>query len=161
MMEKLKGLTVTICRRRRDVGLIVAWSVLVSAIILYNFNAYHVQHPFTMGAFGSPTFTNLERIVVLVTGFVVGFMFSDAKRLVYSYFTSMAMAYFIGVISVFLYIWFVLNLGPVFQDIPFGWETVLFTAIIKVFGFMIPLGIIFSLMGVVTGNLLSIFYKYA
>ena len=161
MMEKLKSFTMTICRRRRDVGLTVVWSILISAIILYNFNAYHVEQPFTMVAFGSPTFTLLERLVVLVTGFVVGFMFSDVKRLVYSYFTSMAMTYFIGVISVFLYIWFVLNLGPVFQDIPFGWETVLFTAIIKVFGFMIPLGIIFSLMGVVTGNLLSIFYKYA
>ena len=160
MMENLRSLT-TIIRRRRDVGLIVAWSILMSTIILYNFNAFHVENPFTMGAFGSPTFTLLERLVVLVMGFVVGFMLSDVKRLVYGYFASMAMTYFIGVISVFLYIWFIVNLGPVFEVIPFGWETVLFTAIIKVFGFMIPIGIIFSLMGVVTGNLLAIFSKYA
>lgn len=159
MMEKLRSLTVTI--RKRDVGLIVAWSILISVIILYNFNAYHVENPFTMGAYGSPTFTNLERIVVLVMGFLVGFILTDIKQMVYCYFTSMAVTYFFGVISVFLYIWFVLNLGPVFQDIPFGWETVLFTAIVKVYGFMIPLGVIFSLMGIITGNLLSVFSKYS
>ena len=160
MMEYLRSLTEIIWRR--DVGLIVAWSILISAIILYNFNAFHVENPFTMGGgFGSPSFTLLERLVVLVAGFVVGFMLSDVKRLVYGYFTCMVMTYFIGVISLFLYIWFILNLGPVFQDIPFGWETVLFSAVSKVFGFMIPIGIIFSLMGVVTGNMLAIFSKYA
>ena len=159
MIEKLRSLTAIIWRR--DVGLIVAWSILISVIILNNFNTYHVENPFTMGAWGSPTFTYLERVVVLVMGFLVGFMLSDVKQMVSCYFMSMAVTYFVGVISVFLYIWFVLNLGPVFQDIPFGWETVLFTAIIKVFGFMIPLGVIFSLMGIITGNLLGIFSKYA
>lgn len=113
-----------------------------------------------MGAYGSPAFTDFDRLVLLIMGFGVVFLLPDIKKLIYGYFASMTFAFIIGVISVFVYIWYICQLGLVFQGIPFGWETALFSAIVKVVGFMIPIGTIFSLMGVVTGNVVSLFTKY-
>ena len=93
-------------------------------------------------------------------GFVVGVVLPDIKKLTCGYVASMAFAFIVGVLSVFAYIWFVFQLGLVFQDVPFGWEFALFTALVKVIGFMIPIGAVFSLIGVLTGNVVSFFTKY-
>lgn len=146
---------------KKELGVVLGWSALVAAILLYNFHSFHQSNHFTTTAYGSPAFTDLDRIALLVMGFVAGFLLSDVKKLAYGYFTSMAFVFIVGVVSVFVYIWFVFQLGLVFQDIPFGWEIALFTAIVKVLGFMIPIGAVFSLMGVLTGNVVSFFTKYA
>jgi hypothetical protein len=146
--------------KRKDLAVVFGWSALVSMILLYNFHSFHQENPFTMGAYGSPSFTDLDKLTLLITGFVVGFILPDIKKLIYGYFTSMTLAFFIGVGAVFTYIWYIFQLGQIFQGIPFGWETALFSAIVKVFGFMIPIGVLFSLMGIVTGNVLSLSTKY-
>jgi len=146
---------------KKELGVIFGWSALVATILLCNFHSFHQYNPFTMGAYGSPAFTDFDRLILLIMGFGIGFLLPDIKKLVCGYFTSMTFAFIIGVISVFVYIWYIFQLGLVFQDIPFGWETALFSAIVKVIGFMIPIGTIFSLMGVVTGNVVSLFMKYA
>jgi len=146
---------------KKELGVILGWSALVAAILLYNFHSFHQHNPFTTVAYGSPAFTDLDRLTLLVTGFVVGFLLPDVKKLAYGYFASMTLVFVVGVVSVFAYIWCIFQLGLVFQDIPFGWEIALFTAIVKVIGFMIPIGAVFSLMGVLTGNVVSFFTKYA
>lgn len=146
--------------RRKDLGVVFGWTALVSIILLYNFHSFHQENPFTIGAFGSPAFTDFDKLVLVVMGFVVGFILPDIKKLIYGYFTSMTLTFCVGVATVFAYIWYMFQLGRIFQTIPFGWETALFSAIVKVFGFMIPIGILFSLVGVVTGNVLSLFIRY-
>jgi len=145
---------------KKELGVIFGWSVLVATVLLYNFHSFHQHNAFTTGAYGSPAFTDFDRLVLLIMGFSVGFLLPDIRKLIYGYFVSMTFAFIMGVISVFAYVWFIFQLGLAFQNIPFGWETVLFSAIVKVFGFMIPIGMVFSLMGVVTGNVVSFFTKY-
>ena len=146
--------------RRKDLGVIIGWSALVSIILLYDFHFFHQENPFTIGAYGSPTFTDFDKLILAIMGLVAGFILPDIKKLIYSYFTSMILIFCLGVTAVFAYIWYVFQLGQVFQTTPFGWETAFFSAIVKVFSFMIPIGILFSLMGVVTGSVLSLFIKY-
>ncbi len=145
---------------RKDLGVILGWSALVSIILLYDFHFFHQENPFTMGVYGSPSFTDFDKLILAIMGLVAGFILPDIKKLIYSYFTSMILIFCVGVAAVFTYIWYVFQLGQVFQTIPFGWETAFFSAIVKVFSFMIPVGILFSLMGVVTGSVLSLFIKY-
>jgi hypothetical protein len=147
--------------RKKELGVILGWSALVATILFYEFHSFYQHNPFTMGAYGSPAFTDIDRLALLIMGFAVGFLLPDIKKLVYSYFASMTFVFTVGVISIFAYIWYIFQLGLAFQDIPFGWEIALFSAIAKVIGFMIPIGAVFSLMGVVTGNVVSLITKYA
>jgi len=146
---------------RKELGVIFGWSALVATLLLYNFHSFYQHNAFTTAAYGSPAFTDLERLALLIMGFVVGVLLPDIKKLTYGYFASMAFAFIVGVVTVFAYIWYIFQLGLVFQDIPFGWEIALFTALVKVIGFMMPIGAVFSLMGVLTGNIVSFFTRYA
>jgi hypothetical protein len=88
-------------------------------------------------------------------GLVATLIISDIKRVIIGYFTSMALIYIISTLAVFVYIWSVRELGLALGEIPYGWEIALFSAVVKVFGFMVPMGFIFSLMGAVAGTVVS------
>jgi hypothetical protein len=146
---------------KKEAGVILGWSALVVALLLYNFHSFHQYNRFTTVAYGSPTFTDLDRLALLVMGFVVGVLLSDVKKLTYGYFASMAFAFAVSVVIVFAYIWYVFQLGLFFQGVAYGWEVLLLTALVKVAAFMVPIGAVFSLMGVLTGGMMSLFAKYA
>lgn len=160
-MEKLKNFPSILIKRKLEVGVVIIWSVITSIMIVNNFHSFYLQNPFTMSAYLSPAFTIIERVIIAIISLVATIIISDVKRVVYGFFTSTILIFIIGILSLFIYIWSVFQLGLVFQDIPFGWETALFTALIKVVGFMIPIGFIFSLIGVVVGTVVSFLYKYA
>ena len=160
-MEKLKNFPSVLFRRKLEIGVVIIWSVIISIMLVYNFHSFYLENPFTMSAYLSPAFTILERLIIVAISLVATLIISDVKRVVYGFFTSTILILIIGILSLFVYIWSVFQLGLVFQDIPFGWETALFTALIKVVGFMIPIGFTFSLIGVVVGTIVSFLYKYA
>ena len=160
-MEKLKNFPSILFRRKLEIGVVIIWSVIISIMLVYNFHSFYLENPFTMSAYLSPAFTILERLIIVAISLVATLIISDVKRVVYWFFTSTILILIIVILSLFVYIWSVFQLGLVFQEIPFGWETALFTALIKVVGFMIPIGFTFSLIGVVVGTIVSFLYKYA
>lgn len=160
-MEKLRSFPAILYKRKLDVGVVVIWSVLISIMLIYNFHSFYLENQFTIAAYQSPAFANIERLVIAIVGFVATLTISDVKRTVYSYFMAMALVFIISVLSVFAYIWSVLQIGLALQEISFGWEVALLSAVIKVFGFMFPIGFIFSLIGVVAGTSISFLYKYS
>lgn len=146
---------------KKDVGVILGWAALVTLLLLYNFHTFHQQHPFTTIAYGSPTFTDLERLALLVAGFVVSVLLPDVKKLTYGYFAAMAFACLIGAATIFAYGWYIFQPGLIFHNLSFGWEVVLLAAVVKVAAFMIPIGAVFSLLGVLTGSVVALVIRYA
>jgi hypothetical protein len=160
-MERLRRILMITYRRKWDVGVVFIWSFLISIMLIYNFHSFHQENPFTMSSYGSPGFSPFERIAIVILSLVATLLISDIKRVVYGYFMSMALSFIISTLLVFIYIWSVFHLGLAFQEIPFGWEIAFFSSLTKVFGFIVPIGITFSLIGVVVGTLVSFLYKYA
>jgi hypothetical protein len=158
-MEKLKTLQTRIKKRKKDIALILAWSVVIALILIKTyqffyweneqFSVYKVPYLHYKG----PVFSDLDRVLLLATSFLATLFLSDPKSVVYGFFVSTILSSLIAVIYLFLYIWFVLDLGVLLSTIPFGWEWVLFLAIINVFRFMFPIGIVFCLIGVTVGSL--------
>jgi hypothetical protein len=144
---------------KRELGVILGWSALVAAILLYNFHSFYQHNSFTVGAARGPAFSDLDMLALLIMGFVAGLLLPEVKKLTYGYLASMAAVFTVGVITIFAYIWYIFQLGLVFQDVPFGWEIALLTAIVQVVGFMLPIGAVFSLMGILAGNMVSFFTK--
>jgi len=164
-MEKLKILQTRIKKRKKDIALIIAWSVVIALILIKThqffyweneqFSIYKVPYLHYKG----PVFSDLDRLLLLAASFLVTLFLSDAKSVIYGYFVSIVLSSLITVIYLFLYIWFVLELGVLLSTIPFGWEWVLFLAIINVFRFMFPIGIVFCLIGVTVGSLTKTWLK--
>lgn len=151
-MEKIRTLSTLIRERKRETMVTIAWALAISTIIMITFHLFHIENPLTQSTYGSPMFSDFDKLFLAVMGLVVGFFMTDVKRLVYGYFASMVTAYILSVIYIYVYIWFTLQLGLVLSTIPFGWETAVHIAIVKVFGFMFPVGIAFSFIGAVAGN---------
>jgi hypothetical protein len=73
---------------------------------------------------------------------------------IFGYFASLFLSSVITVVYVFLFNWYSLELGETFVELAFGWEWVLFQAILNIFRYIFPLGITFSLIGVCVGSVL-------
>ena len=119
-MEKLKNIPSILFRRKLEVGVVIIWSVIISIMLVYNFHSFYLKNPFTMSAYLSPAFTILERLIIVAISLAATLIISDVKRVVYGFFTSIILILIIGILSLFVYIWSVFQLGLVFQDIPFG-----------------------------------------
>jgi hypothetical protein len=154
-MERIRSLPAILYQRKIDVGVVLVWSVSMSVMLMLNFLTFYQVEQFTMAAWNSPAFAPIEIIILAIVGLIATIIISDVKRVIFGYFTSMALIYIISTLAVFVYIWSVRELGLALGEIPYGWEIALFSAVVKVFGFMFPIGFIFSLIGVVAGTVIS------
>lgn len=159
-MEKIRALSSLIRKRKGEVVVTIVWALAISAVIIIGFYLFHMENPFTSRSYGSAKFSDFDKLLLVVLGFVAGFCMTDVKCLVYGYFASMTVAYIISVIYVYFFMWFTLQLGLVLSSIPFGWETALHMAIVKVSMFMFPVGVGFSFIGVATGNMIRALLGY-
>lgn len=158
-MESLKGLATLIKENRRDILLIGVWTVAITAVIIESHQQFYMDNPImTYRQIGfsqvrAPTASPLDLMLILFTSLVISVFLISAKGLILGYAASLLLSSLIAVIYTFLFNWFVLDLARAFSQLPFGWEWVVFQAVINTFRFIFPLGVTFSLIGVCIGSI--------
>ncbi|MCK4477705.1 hypothetical protein KAU88_04165 [Candidatus Bathyarchaeota archaeon] len=165
MMEKVRNFRAQIQRNKKDIAIIIVWTIVISLILIKTHQFFYLDNeqfsvykiPYLQ--YAGPTFTEFDRLLLLATSFLVGIILVDIKNIVYGYFASMFLSSLIAVVYVFIYIWFTLGLVETLSRLPFGWELALFFGIANVFRFMIPAGMLFCLIGVLTGNIIRTMLK--
>lgn len=165
MLEKVRYVGIRIKERKKDIAVIVGWVIVIMLIIVKTHEFFYLENsefstykiPYLH--YKGPTFTELDKLLLVISSFVVGMILTDVKSVVYGYFASVILSFFAGTIYVFLYIWFVLGLGAAFSLIPFGWEWVLLLAFMNVFRSLFPMGILLCLIGESIGSFVRVWLR--
>lgn len=161
MREPFQNLLVNIKRSKRSVAVVLGWTTVIALIVIAThqsfylaeeeFSIYKIPYVHYKGA----AFTDLGILLLLIAGFVAGTLIGDIKAMIYGYFATMFLSFSIALLYIFLYIWYPLEVGTALAGIPFAWELALFMAFANVLRFLVPFGVLFSLIGLVAGNFLK------
>lgn len=161
-MEQVRNLKNRIARNKKEILVVVAWSIAIALIFVrthqYQYSQiqrYTVEKqmriPFVW-AYQATIYTELDILLLVATSFMVGIFLEEVKTLVYCHFAALFLSFSIGVVYVFLYVLYRLEIGAILAQTSYGWEWVFWFALINILRFMIPFGILFTLLGVVSGN---------
>lgn len=156
-MKSLRRRLVDSLRRRKiDLVVILAWSFAVSLVLIKTYNIFYAesflsQRQIAYLSYKGPTFTELDLLILAATSLVVALMLTDIRSVIYGFFTTIIGSFTISSVYVFAYIWFVLEYARSHGSIPWGWEDAAFLAIVNVFRFIFPMGILCCLMGITLG----------
>ena len=159
-MESLRALATLIRKNRRDICLIALWTGAITAVIIGSHQQFYIDNPIMtyrqlgFSEYYAPTASPLELMLILFISLAITVFLISAKGLIFGYIGSLILSSLIAVAYMFLFNWYVLDLGRVFSELPFGWEWVVFQAIINTFRYIFPLGVTFSLIGVCIGSII-------
>lgn len=145
--------------------LVVGWAVAIALILIKTHQIFYYENeellirqiPYLH--YKGPAFTDIDRLFLVAVSILMALFLAEAKSVIYGYFTAMVLSSLIAVVYLFFYIWFALGFAELLSPISFGWELGVFLAIINVFRFMVPIGIIFSLLGVALGSVIRVWLK--
>lgn len=143
-------------RRKINLIVILAWSFAVSLVLIKTYNIFYAgsflfQRKIAYLSYKGPTFTELDLLILIAISFVVAMMLKDISSIIYGFFTTILGSFTISSIYVFAYIWFVLDFVGSQGAIPWGWEDAAFLAIVNVFRFIFPMGILCCFIGITIG----------
>ena len=165
-MQRIGDFKAFLSKRRRDIAVVTSWTVILVLLIIKThqgfyttsdrFQRYEIPYLQHVG----PRFDGFDITIIIIVAFSAGFFLIDVKNVVYGYFASMLSASITSTLYVFIYIWSVLRWGEFWSRIDFGWEYSLFQAFLNVTRFMFPIGIGFSLVGVILGSLIRNWVSY-
>lgn len=161
MMERA-GVLRIFAVRKRSIAIVLVWAIVISLIMIKTHWVFYVEnvqfsvYRLPWRADEGPKFTGMDWVLLILVSFLVGVVLTDAKKLAYGYFATMLLSIGVGIVYVFLYNWLVLRLGAILSEVPFGWEWALWTAILNVVRFMLPVGMFCCLIGVLTGSFIRI-----
>jgi hypothetical protein len=161
MKGPFHNLLAQIKRNKRSISVVLGWVAAIALIVIATHRSFYIaEEAFSTYKipylhYKGPIFTDIGMLLLLVVGFIAGILIGDVKAMIYGYFAAMFLAFSIVLLYIFLYIWYPLELGPVLSGIPYGWELALFMAFANVFRFLIPFGVLFSLIGLLAGNFLK------
>jgi len=165
-MQRIGNLKTFLRKRRRDIAIVTVWIVVLVLVIIKThqvfyltskrFQRYEIPYLQHVG----PRFDGFDITIIIFASFFAGFFLIDAKNIVYGYFASMLSTTITSTLYVFIYIWSVLGWGEFWSRIDFGWEFALFQAFLNVTRFMFPIGILFSLVGVISGSIIRNWVSY-
>jgi hypothetical protein len=151
-----RDLVDAIKRRRIDIAVIIAWSVAVALLIINTYNIFYTesflaQRQIAYLSYTGPTFTEIDLLLLAVISFFAGIVLTDVKSIIYGFFTNILLSFTLASAYVFTYIWFVLEYERSLSQIAFGWEDAAFLAMVNVFRFIFPMGILFCFLGITIG----------
>jgi hypothetical protein len=161
MKRPVQQLLTKIKKSKRSISVVLGWTATITLIIIATHQSFYITekafstYKIPYLTYKGPIFTDLGNLLLLVAGAIAGILIADVKTMIYGYFAAMFLSFSSALIYVFLYIWYPLELGSVLSEIPFGWELALFMAFGNVFRFLIPFGLVFSLLGLLAGNFLK------
>lgn len=157
-MERLRVLAAVIRKNRRDILLIALWATAIAAVIIKTHQQFYMDNPMMtyyqigFSEYRSPAPGELDLVLILLTGLAVSVFLISVKSVIFGYFASLLLSCSIAVVYMFLFNWYALGLAEPFLQLPFGWEWVVFQAILNTFRYIFPLGVTFSLIGVCIGS---------
>ena len=147
--------------QKKNILIILGWSALISFLAIKSFWLFYLQNvkfynlriTFRYGE--GPGFTEIDAILIIAMSFLVSMLYADAKKLVWTYVTSIALSFVAIATYIFYYMWYVLDYASPLCLTPFGWEEILLLAIMNALRFMFPWGVFISLIGLITGSFLK------
>jgi hypothetical protein len=161
-VERLRTYAALIKKNRRDLLLIALWTIAIAVIFIRTHQQYYLDTPMVTyyqigySGYAAPKPLEIDLMLILLISSAVTVFLISIKSVIFGYFASLFLSSIMTVIYVFLFNWYSLGLGGTFVELPFGWEWVLFQAILNTFRYMFPLGITFSLIGVCVGSVLRV-----
>jgi hypothetical protein len=142
--------------RVRNLIVVLAWATAISLVLIKTYNLFYTESLFSQRqiaylSYKGPTFTELDLLILGVTSLVVAMVLTDIRVVVYGFFTTILGSFAISSLYVFAYIWYVLDYVQSLGGVPWGWEDAAFLAVVNVFRFIFPMGILCCLMGITLG----------
>ena len=161
----LTRLKKTLRQRKFDIILILAWSFLLSAVVIkIHWITYtqtkrlsYYRIPYTV--YEGPTPTVIDLFIVAISGLIVGLFISDIKSMFFGYIATILLCFAISVTYVTLYIWFVQGWGVVFGANPYDWEWAVYLATLNVFPIIFPLFACVALITLAIGAFLQTYVR--
>lgn len=162
-MERLRSLSVRIRKNRRDILLVALWTIVIALIYIRTHQQYYLDTPMVsyynigFSQYMAPRAAEVDLALMLVVGAVVAVFLSSLESVIFGYFAAMILSSVVTIAYGFLFNWYSLGLGQIFAGLPFGWEWVIFQAVLNTFRYIFPIGLTFSLIGVCLGSVLRMF----
>lgn len=160
MHARFKSFAERILAGNRTVLVITLWTAVIAFTIIevfwlkYETTARLAAYDIVYTRYDAPALQAWDVLILIVASLMITLLAYTPRDLVYGYLGSLFLSFCIGVVYVFLYIWFVQGHGAYFSINPFDWELPLFYAIINVFRIMFPSVIATCLIGLAIGVLL-------
>jgi hypothetical protein len=157
-VDRMRRYSVRIKKSWRDILLIALWTLAIGLIFIRTHQQFYSDNPMVSyyqigySTYLVPKPSEIDLILMLVVSAVVTILLASSKSVIYGFFASMLLSSALVVVYGFLFNWYWLGLGEVFAELAFGWEWVVFQAILNTFRYIFPLGITFSLIGVCIGS---------
>lgn len=161
-MERLRTYAALVKKNRRDLLLLALWTITIAVVFIRTHQQYYLDTPMVtyyqigFSQYATPKPSEVDLMLILLISSIVTFFLVSIKSVVFGYFASLLLSSIMTVIYVLLFNWYSLGIGEAFAELPFGWEWVLFQAILNVFRYIFPLGITFNLIGVCVGSVLRV-----
>ncbi len=157
MILKSRHLIDVLKRRRIDIAVIIGWSIAIALLIIRTYQIFYAEsillsyNRIAYLSYEGPTFTVPDQLLLMAISFFTGIILTDIKSVIYGFFTTIFLSSALATGYVFTYIWFVLEYERTLSHLPFGWEDAVFLAMVNVFRFMFPMGILFTFLGITIG----------
>jgi hypothetical protein len=157
MWKGIKNKVKNLSKRRNDIVLVMLWAALMAFTVIktywvsYNTRGRLIYIKPAYPGYDLSGCDPLDLFLVAVAGIVAGIFLSEVKEMVFGYVVAILSAFMISVMYVSLYVWYVLDLGPMFNALAYGWEWVVFIAASIVFALMFPWIMCICLVGLAVG----------
>jgi hypothetical protein len=157
MVLKGRYLIDVLKRRRIDIAVIIGWSIAIALLIIRTYQIFYAEsirlsfYKVAYLSYEGPTFTIPDQLLIAAVSFIAGIILTDIKSVIYGFFTTIFLSSALATAYVFNYIWFNLEYVRMLSHLAFGWEEAVFLAMVNVFRFVFPYGVLFSFLGITIG----------
>ncbi|MDH5448119.1 MAG: hypothetical protein OEY24_02615 [Candidatus Bathyarchaeota archaeon] len=158
-MINFEDLGAWVSRNRRDIFIVVAWSLVIACVISEIFLLKYVTsarlgpQKIAYTLYDAPSAGLLEILILFVVSLVVPMFISSVEALFYSSVVSLASSFIGGTIVISFYIWYGLGMN-VYWQFEWGWEWAVHFGILNVFRIVFPNVLAPCLLAVVIGSFL-------
>lgn len=144
MEARISNLFRILSKRKKDIVLVLIWAALIALIVI---RVYYETYTTSARLFyqkrAFPGYDALmpgvvDLILMAAASIFVGLFVTDLKEMFYGYISAMLLAFFVSVVYALFYIWYILDLGPLFSVAPFEWEWAVLFAIYGILPIMFP-----------------------
>lgn len=159
MRVRFKSFAERVLAGNRTILVVTLWTAVMAFIIVevfwlkYETTVRLKRYDIIYARYDAPGLQALDALVLVVASLMISLLAYNPMSLVYGYLASIFLSFCIGVVYVFLYIWFVQGHGAYFSANLFDWEIPLYFAMVNVFRIMFPSVIATCLIGVAIGVL--------
>lgn len=157
MRARFKSFAERILAGNRTVLVVTLWTVIIALVIIevfwlkYETTARLKTYDIIYTRYDAPALQVWDVLVLVVASLMISLLAYNPVDLVYGYLASIFLSFCIGVLYVFLYIWFVQGHGANFSANPFDWEVPFYYAMLNVFRMMFPTVVATCLIGAAIG----------